>query len=172
MSSGSAPPHGRYAVAVAVVVATGCGDARPGVPDPDADDASAPAVVELRAPANGDLESVGIQGVLVIDGPCLYLDGPAGRRAVVAWPHGTEWDGAAGAVRRPGGVGPHDDAAFTLRDGDFLRATGIVLAPSAAAAEIATGSHDALDDCLERDVAVLRAHVAVADPQTWVPPTT
>lgn len=83
-----------------LMVGAGCGgegndDLRGGVDGP---------VMFAPGPSTEDGQDAGIEGVLVRDGECLFVDaGEAGGRFVVLWPFGTGWDEAAQAVRLSSG---------------------------------------------------------------------
>lgn len=131
-----------------------------------------PVVVVLREPDSGDLDDVGIGGLIVVDDDCFYLDGPAGNRSVIAWPHGTTWNPATQSVERPGGIGPYDDPPFEFAIGDYFRAAGTTVSRAEALTEVAPGSAESLDRCLEADVALIRADVRADEPPSSVPATT
>ena len=69
-----------------------------------------------------------LQGVLEVDGDCLYLDQKSiGQRFPILWPAGTRWDGTnrsvvspAGQVMRIGGVVEGRGGYFYLSDVNLL----------------------------------------------------
>jgi hypothetical protein len=130
-------------------------------------------LVVLREPDSGDLDDVGISGSIVFDHGCIYVDGPAGARSVIAWPHGTRWNPATQSIERPGGLEPFNDPAFALAIGDYFSAAGTTQSRAEVVVDLSPDSAESLDRCLEGDVAVVRARVRNAEPPSWVPtPTT
>lgn len=132
----------------------------------------APVPIVLRRPDDNDLDHVSVGGVLAVDGSCLYLDGPPGNRNVVAWPHGTKWDASSRSVTRPGGIGPHNDPAFSLSDGEYLVGAGTVVEIADASALVLPDSRRLLEDCLEGGVAMIQAGIRSQAPPDSTPPTT
>lgn len=163
----------RVCLLVALVGGTvaSCSDSQPLEVSAGGDGPADPVdLVLLREPADGDLDHVSAGGVLVMDGGCLYLDGPPGGRLVIAWPHGTTWDGDSRSVNRKGGLGPHDDPSFRLGVGERFRGIGTDMTPGQASGFIAPDSQSALDDCLEGGVAVFHAEIRPASLDTDAPP--
>lgn len=165
-------------LALASGAAVACSDSRPVSVSvgPEAGDGGrsdqALVPILLREPDDGDLDDVAIGGVLVVDGGCLYLDGDPGKRLVVAWPHGTRWDRGSMSVTRGGGIGPHNDPPFTLSGGERFSGGGTAMNSAQASTFVAADSQEILVDCLEGDVAVIRAGIRAERPASSVPPTT
>ena len=63
-----------------------------------ADEGAAPLVLTWAAPAGGAYHAMGAEGLLELDGRCLYLRTSA-YRFLLVFPEGTSWDAAAGGIR-------------------------------------------------------------------------
>jgi hypothetical protein len=95
--------------------------------------ATPPAVISLPIHASSSVHLAAIQGILVMEGECLFLTGDGRTRIGIAWPAGSSWSVAAQAVvvnGMPGRVGE----TLQLSGGAYdLSAEDIELTPWIAA---------------------------------------
>jgi hypothetical protein len=72
-----------------------------------------PAVLTYPAPPGATFHAEGLEGMLAVEGGCLYVR-TAAFRFLLIFPEGTIWDAAAGAVRLDGQrLKPGDRVALT-----------------------------------------------------------